>query len=46
MGIILSIFSHIQFLFILIFMSINNSGMPRHSCCEVRVMQLHDIPLI
>ena len=34
MGIILSIFSHIHFLFILIFMSINNSR-----------MQLHDIPL-
>ena len=25
---------------------INNSKMPRHSCCEVRVMQLHDILLL
>ena len=23
-----------------------NSRMPRHSCCEVRVMQLHDILLL
>ena len=28
------------------FKSIINSRMPRHSCCEVRVMQLHDILLL
>ena len=31
------------FIFLLFFF---NSRMPRHSCCEVRVMQLHDILLL
>ena len=32
--------------FFVLFLAIQNSRMPQHSCCEVRVMQLHDILLL